>query len=98
MPKRALLMRGLGISVALGCLVAFVGQALVPVLAKLPGLIVCGGEGFELVLRRRTSYGACGGGGTIHYGIVLLVSSIVWSIVCIPLGVLLARWLARRSQ
>jgi hypothetical protein len=33
-----------------------------------------------------------------HYGIVLVVSALVWSVVCSPLGLFLARVRARRSS
>ena len=95
--RRGVLVRGLGMSLGLGCVIAFVAQALVPGLAKLPGLVLCSGDEFELVMRSKTSYGVCAGGHVVGYGIILLVSSIVWSIVCIPLGLLLARWIPDRD-
>lgn len=91
--RRGVLVRGFGMSVGLGCVIAFVGQVLAPVLARLPGLIMCSGDQFELVLRSRTSYGVCADGHVVGYGIVLLVSSIVWSVLLVPLGLLLARWI-----
>lgn len=89
--KHRVLLLGLGYSAGIGFVIALVGQSLVPSLAKLPGYLLCGSEGFELVLRRRTSYGQCGGGESIHYVIVTLVSALVWTVVCSPIGVLLAR-------
>jgi hypothetical protein len=91
--RRAVLLRGLGMAAGLGFVLAFAVQALVPALARLPGLLMCGGDEFELVLRSRTSYGVCADGSVVHYGIVLVVSSLVWSLVCVPPGLVLARWL-----
>jgi hypothetical protein len=92
------LLTGFGLSVGLGCLIAFIGQTLVPSLAKLPGLILCSGGEFELVLRTRNSYGACAGGADIHYGSVLVVSVLVWSVAFSPLGLLLAYLGTRKSD
>jgi len=94
---RGPLVWGIGLAVFVGCLVAFAGQVLFPVLAKLPGLIVCGGDELELVLRRRNSYAVCGGDTVVGYGTVLLVSSIVWSLVCLPIGLAFARWVANKA-
>jgi hypothetical protein len=77
---------------------AFVVQILAPSLAKLPGLILCSGSEFELVLRNRTSYGACAGRADVHYVSVLVVSSLVWSVAFSPLGFLLAHLRTRRSE
>jgi hypothetical protein len=85
-----------------GCiaaLIAFVVQVLAPVLAKVPGLVICGGGELELVMRRRTSYGLCAGDpDRVHYGVVLIVSTLVWSVLCFPLGVAVVRWLGRRAS
>lgn len=96
--RHRILFAGLGLSVGLGCLLAFVGQTLAPSLAKLPGLLLCSGGEFELVLRTRTSYGACAGEADIHYGSVLVVSILVWSVAFSPLGLLLAYLRARKSE
>jgi hypothetical protein len=95
--RHSVLISCLGFSVGLGCLIAFVGQTLAPSLAKLPGLVLCAGGDFELVLRRRTSYGVCAGGAHIHYAIILAVSSLVWAVACSPLGLLFAYLRARRA-
>jgi hypothetical protein len=94
---RETLRRGLMIGVVFGLLLACLVQTLVPVVAKVPGLVICGGDELELVMRRRTSYGVCGGDRTIHYGIVLVVSMLVWTLVGTPFGILIARWRARRA-
>ena len=95
--RQSVLVRGLGLSAGLGCVIAFVGQALVPALARLPGLLLCSGDRFELILRSKTSYGVCADGHVVHYAVILLVSSLVWSVVLFPLGLLLTRWLPARA-
>lgn len=88
---------GACIGACIGAGIAFVVQVLVPVVAKVPGLLICGGGDLEVVLRRPRSYGVCAGDPErVHYGIILLVSTLVWSVLCLPLGVAFVRWLGRK--
>ncbi len=68
-------------------------QAMAPVLAKLPGHFLCDGA-FELVVERRSGYGLCDG-ERVGYWKVLLVSTLLWSLVCIPFALGIA-WLRKR--
>lgn len=90
---------GIGLGVFLGFVMAFMIQALAPVLAKLPGLLICGGDELELVVRRRRSHGVCVGDvqRQVGYGTILIVSTLVWSVLCTPVGIAFARWMASKA-
>jgi hypothetical protein len=96
---RAQVIWGLLIAAGAGLVIAAVIQVLAPSVAKVPGLLLCGGDELTLVPRRRTSYGLCAGDPQrLGYGKILGVSILVWTAVCWPLGIALARWLARRPR
>lgn len=90
---------GIAIGVLLGFMIAFVFQLFIPPLAKVPGFLICGGDELEIFLRRPTSFGVCGGDATrkISYLMILGVSLPLWSVVCAPIGIAIARWLARKA-
>lgn len=96
---RAQVVWGLLVAAGAGLVIAAVVQVLAPSVAKVPGLLLCGGDELTLVPRRRTSYGLCAGDPQrLGYGKILGVSILVWTAVCWPLGIALARWLARRPR
>jgi hypothetical protein len=97
-PARRPFLRGISAGVAVGFLTAFMVQTLVPSLARVPGFLLCGGDSFELVLRRKTSFGLCGDGTVVHYGLVLVVSWLVWAVVFAPIGMIAVRFLPKESK
>lgn len=93
--KHAVLRSALFISGTFGLAMACAVQSVVPVLAKVPGFIICGGGDMELFVRRRDSHGVCASGADIHYAIVLVVSTLVWALIASPAAFVIAR---RRAQ
>jgi hypothetical protein len=95
---RRSLLQGSSVGGVVGFVMAVIVQTIFPALAAVPGRILCWGDSFELVLRRKTSFGVCGDGEVIHYAVVLGVSWVVWFLVITPMGMLAFRMLRSDSK